>query len=307
MLWIPRRAYVQSPRRLVAAPILLASLIAVLIAAAPSAHARAPFIEVPMTCFPPPPPPGEPPGLGPAPPCVLPTGLDPRFVPPAPEGRARLWIRPDGTARARIDLEGLAPDLLITAWASYFFPGGPAPHPIFAPTEGAAGTAAVSVPLAATTARFSEGLSREPNQLQNLPEGRAFLLATLDWNPLEPGEGPLRNGLRETDQADAPPGSGAEQPPCCPDLPAPVFQGVGASFLRVFDPATGFQRIGPDGRPELVRSPLSVAFIAVVVHIDETTHGISPGIPILPIPGMPATAGDHFLLGLFDLRPFQGD
>jgi hypothetical protein len=47
------------------------------------------------------------------------------------------------------------------------------------------------------------------------------------------------------------------------------------------------------------------AVLALVVHIDETTHGISAGVPIIPAPGVPATSGDHYTLGLFDLREFH--
>jgi hypothetical protein len=42
--------------------------------------------------------------------------------------------------------------------------------------------------------------------------------------------------------------------------------------------------------------------IAIVVHIDATTHGISAGIPIPPIPDISTTVGDHYTLGVFDLR-----
>jgi hypothetical protein len=65
--------------------------------------------------------------------------------------------------------------------------------------------------------------------------------------------------------------------------------------------------LGADGRPELVRSPVPAVVIALVVHIDETTHGISAGIPIPPIPGISATTGDHYTLGLFGLRQLNDD
>lgn len=52
---------------------------------------------------------------------------------------------------------------------------------------------------------------------------------------------------------------------------------------------------GHDGDPRIV-------VIAIVVHIDATTHGISAGIPIPPIPDISATVGDHYTLGVFDLR-----
>ncbi|MDZ4699043.1 MAG: T9SS type A sorting domain-containing protein [Rhodothermales bacterium] len=258
--------------------------------------------SVDMTCFPPPPAPGGQPGVGPPPPCILPVGIAPEFVSPAPSGTARFNVRPDGTTRVAIELEGVDPELVITVWTSYYFPGGPAPHPIFAPiAPGKPAIAGVSAPLAPTSAGYTEGLGPEPNEFEINANGKAQLTVELDYNPLLPHTGPLRNDLVITNQTDAPAGSGVEQPLCC--ATSPTVQSVGASFLRHFDLETGFQQLVADGRPMLVRSPLPVAFLAVVVHVDKQTHGINPGVPILPIPGTPVTAGDHFLLGIFDLRP----
>jgi len=258
-----------------------------------------------MTCFPPPPLPGEEPGVGPPPPCLLPEDIGTEFISPDPIGRARVESLEDGTTEVLIELDGLAEDLVVTAWISYFFPGGPTyPDPIFEPTtpDGPA-IADVSAPLAATTAAYTEGLGLEPNQLVELATGRQRLRVVLDYDPLLPNEGPLRNGLRNTDQYDAPVGSEAEQPLCCtPGLPDAIPQPVGSSLLRRFDPETGFQRLDEQGRPELIRSPIAVDFIAIVAHVDKATHGTNPGIPILPIPGTSVTTGDHFLLGMFDLR-----
>ena len=263
---------------------------------------------VEMTCFPPPPAPGSPPGIGPPPPCLLPAGIDPEFISPDPSGLARVSINPDGTASFDIVLEGLAPDLVVTAWTSYFFPGGPVPDPIFGPiAEGLPPIAGVSAPLAPTYAGFTEGMGPEPNSFKLNGSGKAKLKVTLDYNPLLAGQGPLRNAMAETNQILAPAGSDAEQPLCCPDgFPAPVPQAVGSSLLRAFDLSTGFQQLDEDGIPVLIRSPLPVAFLAIVVHVDKTTHGINPGVPILPIPGLSVTTGDHFLLGIFDLRSLYG-
>lgn len=256
-----------------------------------------------MTCFPPPNPGGEP-GVGPPPPCLLPADLDPAFVSPNPSGKAHIIVHADGTAQVNIKLKGVDPDLVLTAWTSYFFPGGPVPHPVFESLgAGQPAIAGVSAPLAPTYAGFTEGLGPEPNQFDVNPNGVARLKVNLDFNPLLAGEGPLRNDLAITNQGDAPAGSGFEQPLCCPNgLPAPTLQAVGSSLLRTFDMNTGFQELDENGKPVLARSPLAVAFIAIVVHIDKSTHGINPGVPILPIPGISATTGDHFLLGIFDLR-----
>lgn len=260
---------------------------------------------IPMTCFPPPPAPGSEPGIGPPPPCLLPTDLSPDLVAPNPSGSANINQLGNGTTQIKIDLDGLDPDLVITAWISYFFPGGPvAPHPIFDPIgPGLPPIAGVSAPLAPTDAAYTEGLGLEPNEFVIKPNGKGDLDVDLDYDPLLPFQGPLRNGMANTQQSLAPAGDPAEQPLCCPNgFPAPDYQPVGSSLLRAFDPATGFQVLDANGRPQLIRSPRAVDFIAIVVHTDKTTHGINPGIPILPIPGLSATTGDHYLLGIFDLR-----
>lgn len=265
-----------------------------------------------MTCFPPPPPEGEDWGIGPMPPCLLPVDLDPWFVSPDPSGLAHMIVRDDDTARFNIRLNGLAEDLVITAWISYFFPPGPAPDPIFEPIgEGLPAIAGVSAPLAPTTAGFTEGIGPEPNSftiIRGHDSDGAQLIVELNYNPMKAGQGPLRNTLVNTDQSLAPRGTDAEQQDCCPDgLPEPKPQPVGSSYLRLFDTETGYQLLDEDGVPELLRSPAPVAFLAIVVHIDDTTHGINPGIAILPIPDLPASTGDHFLLGMFDLREFHMD
>lgn len=262
--------------------------------------------RIDMTCFPAPPPPGEEPDIGPPPPCVLPHGLDPRFISPHPSGQAYLRVKDDDTATIAIYLEGLAPHLVITAWLAYFFPPGPTPDPIFDPIgSGLPPVAGVAVPLAPTNAAFTEGLGREPNRFAVWGD-KGWLVTHLNYNPLKPGQGPLHNEAASVTQAAAPAGSRAEQGNCCPNgFPAPRPQPLGASFLRLFDADTGLQLLGPDGRPELLRSPVPAVVIALVVHIDETTHGISAGLPIPPRPDVDVTAGDHYTLGLFDLRQFH--
>jgi hypothetical protein len=234
---------------------------------------------------------------------VLPQDLDPQFISPNLSGQAHLMVKDDDTAKIVIRLRGLAPDLVVTAWLAYFFPPGPVPDPIFAPIKsGLPLVAGVAVPLAPTTAAFTEGLGREPNQFVTYG-GRGRLLVRLDYNPLKPEQGPLRNEASPVTQAAAPVDSNAAQPVCCPNgFPVPQLQPIGASFLRVFDPTTGLQYQRPNGRPVLLCSPVPAVVIAIVVHIDATTHGISAGIPIPPIPDISATVGDHYTLGIFDLR-----
>lgn len=131
----------------------------------------------------------------------------------------------------------------------------------------------------------------------------------LDYNPLKPDQVPLVNGLVMTQQSLAPLGSVAEQPDCCPDFPAgPRPEPVGASYLRRFDPETGFQVRGTDGRPELVRSPARPVAITVFIHIDGVTSGLMPGVPTPPfLLNPPVTTGSFYLLGVFPLLPLSMD
>lgn len=55
------------------------------------------------------------------------------------------------------------------------------------------------------------------------------------------------------------------------------FVPSGSSFLRRFDPDTGYMILGKDGKPELVKSPTRALSIIVASHLDRTTHGITPG------------------------------
>jgi hypothetical protein len=116
---------------------------------------------------------------------------------------------------------------------------------------------------------------------------------------------PLVNGMVSTQQSLAPAGSGAEQAGCCMDFPmGPQAEPVGGSFLRRFDPVTGFQVLGAGGRPELLRSPTRPVAVAVFIHIDGVTSGIVPGIPTPPfLVDPPVTTGSFYLLGLFFLTP----
>ncbi len=80
---------------------------------------------VEMTC--------APPSAGMAPPCVVPVGLDPDLLAPNPSGELRLVTFGNDSTLAWIHLDGMAPDLVITAWLVYTPPGMPPPAPIFEP------------------------------------------------------------------------------------------------------------------------------------------------------------------------------
>lgn len=257
---------------------------------------------VDMVCFPP--------SAMISPPCPVPVGADPAIVAPDPSGQMRIRVFDDDRALISIRLEGLSPEQVLTAFFVHFPPNQPPPDPIFESTgPGQPPIAFMDTPVAPTWARFSEGLSREPNQIHVRSSGRGRLLTWLDYNPLRSNQVPLVNAMVLPNQQPAPAGSGLEQGDCCQDFPGgPRPEPIGGSYLRRFDPLTGFQVKGPDGRPELVRSPSRPVAIAVFVHIDGITSGIVPGIPTPPfLDDPPITTGSFYLLGIFPLGPLGLD
>nr|QBK93466.1 MAG: hypothetical protein LCPAC404_01700 [Pithovirus LCPAC404] len=247
-------------------------------------------------------------------PCIQPTGLPADVQPGSVTGEAEIKVRDDDTAKIEIKLEGLNENLVITALVTYFFPPGDGSEDdIFKD-----GTAGQSYPLAATTAAYTEGMAPEPNSFIYDSASTATLLVELDYNPLLANQGPLRNTLTALTQEG---GTGdAAQPGCCPSGPPPpatIFQPIGAASLRQFD-ANGFQTLDANGIPVLVRSPDRVAGIVIIAHIDKNTHGVFSGVPIFPLdpeqppgapgplpPGVLAASGDHYLVGIVDLRDIE--
>ena len=268
-----------------------------------------------MTCLPTMiPGPNEPIVLDQPPPCEGP-GLEDAYSSSTPSGQAHLIVRDDDTVQLDIKLKGIAAGQTVTAWFIWYFQFRlpEVPHPIFASIDPAKdlfgvpfAVAAHSVPLAPTHAGYTEGLGPEPNQIFINQAGNGRLTAKLDYNPLKPHQGPLRNGLVSTHQGAAPADSIAAQPGCCPGIafqpPFTAPQPVGSSFLREFDPATGFQVLEANGRPKLVRSPVPAAFISIISSLDKHTKGMNPGLPHIPEVGV---IGDHVVLGVFDLRTFH--
>lgn len=250
-----------------------------------------------MRCFPPTDPLNTPP-------CPVPDGIDPALIAPNPNGQLRIQVRDNDSAVFTVDLEGLANRMVLTAWFVHFPPNVAPPHPIFAPIgPGLPSVAHMDSPMTPTTARFSEGLSTEPNQFRVRRNGTSRLKVNLDYNPLKIGQVPLVNNMTPVTQVLAPADSGAQQTVCCPDFPAgPRPEPIGGSFLRQFDPDTGAQLKDERGRPLLVRSPSRPVAVAIIVHIDGTTSGILPGIPTPPfLVNPPVTTGSFYLLGLFPL------
>jgi hypothetical protein len=141
-------------------------------------------------------------------------------------------------------------------------------------------------------------LGPEPNSFRLRSNGKGTLIARLDDDPLSANQAPLRNAMVEMNQGLAPDGSSAEQPPCCPDAVVPPGtrpHPIGSSLLRQVDPATGFEVLDADGRPELVHSPIPVLGVLVIIHMGRTTHGLHPGIPVPPFPGsnFPPAVGSY--------------
>lgn len=252
-----------------------------------------------MLCFPPTNPLNTPP-------CPVPDGIDPSLIAPDPLGQLHIKVRDNDTAIFTVELAGLAKKMVLTAWFVHYPPNQPPPHPIFAPIgPDLPSVAHMDSPMTPTTARFSDGLSREPNQFRIRKNGSSRLKVRLDYNPLKSGQVPLVNNMTPVTQVLAPEESGANQPVCCPDFPAgPRPEPIGGSYLRNFDPATGQQLKDERGRPMLVRSPGRPVAVAIIVHIDGTTSGLLPGVPIPPfLVNPPVTTGSFYLLGLFPLGP----
>lgn len=237
-------------------------------------------------------------------PCNDPSGLPADVQSGSVIGEAEIKVRDDNTAKIEIKLSGLNEDLAVTCWITYFFPPGDGSEDVIF-TDGTAG---VSYPLASTDASYTEGLGLEPNSFIYDSSSTATLLVELDYNPLLADQGPLRNTLVALTQEGGT--NGAEQPECCPAGPPPPttqFQAIGAASLRQFD-ANGFQTLDANGVPVLVRSPDRIAGLVIVAHTDKITHGIFPGAPIFPLdpeqgpPGSHMLSGDHYLIGIVDLR-----
>ncbi len=229
-----------------------------------------------------------------------------------PSGTASIEFfqnNPNKKANVKITLENVVPNAVITAWNAAFFPFiGPTPHPVFgeAAAESAFvnANAAVSSPLGPTDQVFTDGIdpTKESNFFRETAPGHYEIDVDLDYDFSRPGESPLRNGRSAVSQFEI----NATISPEAFQTKGFMreIQAVGSSFLREFDPETGFQKIDANGKPILVRSPVPLAFYAIVLHTDKQTHGINPGVPTPPAPGMPWTTGDHFLIGMFDLRRF---
>ena len=250
-----------------------------------------------MRCFPP---------TNPAntPPCPVPVGLSPELVAANPQGRLGIKVFDNDTATFSLKLSGLNQGMVLTAWFIHFPPNQPPPHPVFAPVgPGLPSIALADTPLASAYAKFSDGLSIEPNQLLISDNGVGRLKSKLDYNPLKSGQVPLVNNMTPVNQAMAPVDSKYRQTECCADFPTGAkMEPVGGSLLRKFDPVTGFQLKDDDGRPVLLRSPGRPVAVAVFVHTDGTTSGVFPGIPTPPfLLNPPATTGTFYLLGLFPL------
>lgn len=149
-------------------------------------------------------------------------------------------------------------------------------------------------PCAPYTASYSSGMSREePNRLRYVGRKTASFYTRLNFNPTYGGEGALTRYLYSF-QKDVPGIQRTAQR-------QPAIRGAGGRFmptssdyLREYDPKTGYEKLDRSGKPVIVRSPLKAIGIAIVAHIDKTTHGIAPGY----------LGVDHFEIASFKLKKF---
>lgn len=126
-----------------------------------------------------------------------------------------------------------------------------------------------------TTAAFTTGMGREPNQFKYTDATTAVLRVKLNYNPTYANEGPLARdpfcyqsdipGIQKTKFRQYPLNAQGR------------FSPTTSHFLRKYDPVTGWE-IREKGLPVIVRCPLKPFGIAVANHIDRTTHGISQGV-----------------------------
>lgn len=179
------------------------------------------------------------------------------------------------------------PDLVLTAWVIWHLPGDPTVPAVFKVADHVS-------PCAPYTAAFTSGMSaKEPNRLRYFAKDKARLLARLNFNPTLPGEGPLTR-YQYAFQKDVP---GIQRTNLrMYEIPASGgrFVPTSSDYLRVYDRKTGFEKLDQNRRPVIVRSPLKAFAIAVVAHLDKTTHGVAPGY----------LGVDHYEIGSFKLSPF---
>lgn len=171
-----------------------------------------------------------------------------------------------------------------------------------------------SVPLQSLFAGAVDGIGTgEANRPRRIGNRRWRLRGELEWNPLKPYQGPVANAV-EVNQAvrnplDIDPAIDGEfvdydvtditQQGCCFGGPPgfSALQPIGGAYLRVFDQAvdnstgivSGYQKLGAQRQPVLVKSPLPAWIFTLIVHTDESTHGVHSGGP----------GGGAALLGMF--------
>ena len=229
-----------------------------------------------------------------------------------PAGSARVQFfenNPLKRASARVTLAGVAPGQILTLWNSHFFPiVGPTGDPIFDapgfPPGFSGGNAAVEAPAISLTQAVTNGRdpTQEGNYLFESSPGTYVIDTDFDYDWSKANQAPVRNGRSFVDQTSI---NGTITPEAVQTSGfMGGISGTGSSYLFEFDNVTGFRKTDANGRPIVVRSPQPIAFFAVVMHTDKQTHGLSPGLPTPPLPGTPWTTGDHFLIGVFDLRQF---
>lgn len=150
----------------------------------------------------------------------------------------------------------------------------------------------IDAPCAPFTAGFTSGLRRDPNEFIYTSPTESRLKVRLNFNPTFPGEGALTRKV-PCFQKDVP---GIEDTalkqftlPRAGDISFVLTSSDNP--LGKYNPKTGYEILDAKRRPEVVRSPDKAFILEVVNHLDNTTHGISPG----------ATMVDHYTIMIFPI------
>lgn len=180
------------------------------------------------------------------------------------------------------------PNHVITAWLLW-------KDPLSTDRGGVFQVADIVSPCAPYTAAFTSGFGREPNEFVYTSKTEARLNIKLNFNPTFPGEGALTRKV-PCFQKDVPGIQGTlyKQFPV-PGAGDDVFVPTSSDYLRSYDPKTGFEKLDARRIPNVVRSPDKALVVEVINHLDNTTHGISPG----------AFMVDHYSLLIFSLQGVQ--
>ena len=168
------------------------------------------------------------------------------------DGTVTLKINPN---RVQVEIRGALSNTLYTVWTDF---RNRAPVKELAADHPGLVLARRVAPTFATVAGVTSGMGLDLNGVITNGKGNATLNIRLDYNLLETGASPV----------------------VAADL---VEQGperlVGGGWMRQYDDATNRQLVDAEGLPELVRA--TAQGITMVGHVDNLTHGHTPGTDIV--------------------------